>query len=149
MTRLQGDIIISKNINECFELFDFSENNVKKIDPTILFHNIENETENKIGSTYLQGRDDNGNVLETLVTITEYIDENDHKKISAEFNISNYFNIQYYYELNKIDENCTKFTYFTSTTPTKIFTKIMYKLLRLEKKYNVNNFLEHIKNIIE
>ncbi len=42
MAELKGSINIKRNIEKCFELFDLTEPNVKKIDETVLFHNIQN-----------------------------------------------------------------------------------------------------------
>lgn len=149
MAELKGSINIKRNIEKCFEMVQFTEDNIKRLDKTVLFHTVENETENKINSRYLQGRDDNGNVFEVVVEICEYIDQEDYKKIGAFFNVENYFRIDYYYELAMIDSKNTTLTYYTKTTPTKFFTKLLYKILKIDKKLNVDNFLEHVKELIE
>lgn len=149
MAELKGDINIKRNIEKCFELFDFSEENVKRIDDTILFHTVENKTPETVGTTYLQGRDVQGDILETTLKITEYVEEESCKKIGAHFNVNDIYEVNYYYKLDKVDENNTTFTYYIKSQPTKFLMKVVHKLSRMDKKSNIDSFLQHIKTLIE
>lgn len=149
MHTLNSEIIVNRNINKCFSLFNFEESNMKLLDPTIIFHTPIKETNQKIGSIYKEARDDNGNLFEIELEIIGYKDEECEKFIEVEFEIEKQLNVKYSYKLEKVEDFKTKIIYTITTTEKSMLTKILLKFSKRNKNDEITKHLIYIKSILE
>src|SRR5699024_9805732 len=110
-------------IDHAWELFN-NPDKMKKIMPRVEEHKLVKETDEGVGTIYRQSYKEGGKVMEYDVETLEYKNTPDEKLLKVGFNLANMFDITATYELEKIDDEKTSFTYTTTNKPLTILTKI-------------------------
>lgn len=139
-------ININAPIENVWKLLDGSLADMQKIMPQVLENKPVKATEEGVGSIYRQKYKE-GKRIETYdVETLEYSNTPDKKIMKAGFVLANLFEITAYYELNKINETETSFTYSVTNNALKWFVKLF--LLFASDKVVVQ-FLERVKTVAE
>lgn len=146
MKQWTKSIEIHASIEQIWSFFDGSLENMQKIMPQV----VENEpikiTEEVVGSVYRQKYKE-GKRIETYdIETLEYVNEPNEKKLSVGFTLANMFEITALYELKKMDDQKTLFTYTVTNRPLKWFVKL-FLIFATDKV--VVEFLERVKNVAE
>ncbi|WP_370568737.1 SRPBCC family protein [Lysinibacillus sp. HST-98] len=119
---------------------------MQKIMPQVLENKPVKVTEEGVGSIYRQKYKE-GKRIETYdVETLEYSNTPDKKILKVGFVLANMFEITAYYDLNKINETVTSFTYTVTNNALKWFVKLF--LLFASDKVVVQ-FLERVKTVAE
>ncbi len=145
MNKYNAETIINQNIEEIFTFIDGKEENLKKIDPKIVRNTLISEKPGKIGTTYKQLYKEKGKFVEYIVTVSEYVDEPEHKEYGIKFNLIKRFEINAKYTFDKIDENKTKAYYEVIGIPLKLSSKMMLKMV--SKSYGHDVVTKQLKNL--
>jgi len=120
---------ISVSIDKVWDVIDGSEENLKKLDPKIISQETLIETEERVGSKYLQKYKEGKKVMEYEVFVTDYNETDYEKMFAIAFNLAGWFDIAVRYELEKVDENKTIIKYTTTNKPLKFLAKVMMKFM--------------------
>jgi len=120
---------ISVSIDKVWDVIDGSEENLKKLDPKIISQETLIETEERVGSKYLQKYKEGKKVMEYEVFVTDYNETDYEKMFAIAFNLAGWFDIAVRYELEKVDENKTLIKYTTTNKPLKFLAKVMMKFM--------------------
>ncbi|KAA0548730.1 SRPBCC family protein [Bacillus sp. BGMRC 2118] len=146
MKQWTRDTEINAPIEQVWKLFDGSLEDMQKIMPQVIENKLVTETEDKVGSVYLQTYQERNRTQTYEVKTLAYTNTPDHKIVKVGFTIANMFEITAEYELKKIEENKTFFQYTTSNRPLKWFVHI-FLLLASEKI--VVQFVDRVKRVAE
>ncbi|WP_203247106.1 SRPBCC family protein [Sporosarcina beigongshangi] len=146
MKKWTSEVEINASIEKVWQLFDGSLENMQKIMPKVVENKPVTITEEKVGSIYLQQYQEGKRVMEYEVKTLEYSDSADAKKMKAGFTLANMFDITARYELTKIDNTTTLFTYTTTNRPLKWFVKL-FLLFGNDKV--VVEFVQRVKKVAE
>lgn len=119
---------------------------MQKIMPQVVEHKPVKITDEVVGSVYRQKYKEGKRIEEYDVETLEYTNAPGKKKLKVGFRLANMFEITAFYELNKIDDRKTSFTYTVTNQPIKWFVKL-FLLFASEKV--VIEFLERVKNVAE
>lgn len=139
-------ININAPIENVWKLLDGSLADMQKIMPQVIENKPVKVTEEGVGSIYRQKYKE-GKRIETYdVETLEYSNTPDKKILKVGFVLANLFEITAYYELNKINETETSFTYSVTINTLKWFVKLF--LLFASDKVVVQ-FLERGKTVAE
>lgn len=139
-------ININAPIENVWKLLDGSLADMQKIMPQVIENKPVKVTEEGVGSIYRQKYKE-GKRIETYdVETLEYSNTPDKKILKVGFVLANFFEITAYYELNKINETETSFTYSVTNNALKWFVKLF--LLFASDKVVVE-FLERVKTVAE
>ncbi|MCM0626663.1 SRPBCC family protein [Lysinibacillus sp. OL1_EC] len=139
-------ININAPIENVWTLLDGSLADMQKIMPQVIENKPVEVTEEGVGSIYRQKYKE-GKRIETYdVETLEYSNTPDKKILKVGFVLANLFEITAYYELNKINETETSFTYSVTNNALKWFVKLF--LLFASDKVVVQ-FLERVKTVAE
>lgn len=139
-------ININAPIENVWKLLDGSLSDMQKIMPQVIENKPVKVTEEGVGSIYRQKYKE-GKRIETYdVETLEYSNTPDKKILKVGFVLANLFEITAYYELNKINETETSFTYSVTNNALKWFVKLF--LLFASDKVVVQ-FLERVKTVAE
>ncbi|MEQ6048502.1 SRPBCC family protein [Lysinibacillus capsici] len=139
-------ININAPIENVWKLLDGSLADMQKIMPQVIENKPVKVTEEGVGSIYRQKYKE-GKRIETYdVETLEYSNTPDKKILKVGFVLANLFEITAYYELNKINETETSFTYSVTNNAVKWFVKLF--LLFASDKVVVQ-FLERVKTVAE
>jgi len=139
-------ININAPIENVWKLLDGSLADMQKIMPQVIENKPVKVTEEGLGSIYRQKYKE-GKRIETYdVETLEYSNTPDKKIMKVGFVLANLFEITAYYELNKINETETSFTYSVTNNALKWFVKLF--LLFASDKVVVQ-FLERVKTVAE
>ncbi|UKJ47327.1 SRPBCC family protein [Lysinibacillus sp. 1 U-2021] len=139
-------ININAPIENVWTLLDGSLADMQKIMPQVIENKPVKVTEEGVGSIYRQKYKE-GKRIETYdVETLEYSNTPDKKILKVGFVLANLFEITAYYELNKINETETSFTYSVTNNALKWFVKLF--LLFASDKVVVQ-FLERVKTVAE
>ena len=139
-------ININAPIENVWKLLDGSLADMQKIMPQVIENKPVKVTEEGLGSIYRQKYKE-GKRIETYdVETLEYSNTPDKKILKVGFVLANLFEITAYYELNKINETETSFTYSVTNNALKWFVKLF--LLFASDKVVVQ-FLERVKTVAE
>ena len=139
-------ININAPIENVWKLLDGSLADMQKIMPQVIENKPVKVTEEGVGSIYRQKYKE-GKRIETYdVETLEYSNTPDKKIMKVGFVLANLFEITAYYELNKINETETSFTYSVTNNALKWFVKLF--LLFASDKVVVQ-FLERVKTVAE
>ena len=137
-------ININAPIEIVWKLLDGSLADMQKIMPQVIENKPAKVTEEGVGSIYRQKYKE-GKRIETYdVETLEYSNTPDKKILKVGFVLANLFEITAYYELNKINETETSFTYSVTNNALKWFVKLF--LLFASDKVVVQ-FLERVKTV--
>ena len=139
-------ININAPIENVWKLLDGSLADMQKIMPQVIENKPVKVTEEGVGSIYRQKYKE-GKRIETYdVETLEYSNTPDKKIMKVGFVLANLFEITAYYELNKINETETSFTYSVTNNALKWFVKLF--LLFASDKVVVQ-FLDRVKTVAE
>lgn len=139
-------ININAPIENVWKLLDGSLADMQKIMPQVIENKPVKVTEEGVGSIYRQKYKE-GKRIETYdVETLEYSNTPDKKILKVGFVLANMFEITAYYELNKINETETSFTYSVTNNALKWFVKL-FLLFATDKV--VVQFLERVKTVAE
>lgn len=139
-------ININAPIENVWKLLDGSLADMQKIMPQVIENKPIKITEEVVGSVYRQKYKEGKRIEEYDVETMEYTNTPDKKILKVGFTLANLFDITAYYELNKINETETSFTYSVANNPLKWFVKLF--LLFASDKVVVE-FLERVKKVAE
>ncbi|MER2089975.1 MAG: SRPBCC family protein [Sporosarcina sp.] len=139
-------IEIDAPIEQVWKLFDGSSENMRKIMPQVVENKPITITDEMVGSVYMQKYKEGKRVMEYQVETLLYQDLSNEKKMKVGFTLANMFDITAYYELVKLNEHKTSFTYTTTNRPLKWFVKLF--LLFANDKVVVE-FVERVKKVAE
>lgn len=139
-------ININAPIENIWTLLDGSLADLQKIMPQVVENKPMKITEEVVGSVYRQKYKEGKRIEEYDVETLEYTNTPDKKILKVGFTLANMFEITAYYELNKLNETETSFTYTVTNNPLKWFLKLF--LLFASDKVVVE-FLERVKKVAE
>lgn len=139
-------IKINAPIENVWKLLNGSLEEMQKIMPQVVDNKPVKITEEVVGSVYRQKYKEGKRIEEYDVETLEYLDTADQKKLKVGFTLANMFEITAFYEIDKINENETSFTYTVTNRPLKWFVKL-FLLFATEKV--VVEFLERVKKVAE
>jgi len=139
-------ININAPIENVWKLLDGSLADMQKIMPQVIENKPVKVTEEVVGSIYRQKYKEGKRIEAYDVETLEYSNTPDKKILKVGFVLANLFAITAYYELNKINETETSFTYSVTNNALKWFVKLF--LLFASDKVVVQ-FLERVKTVAE
>lgn len=139
-------ININAPIENIWKLLDGSLADMQKIMPQVIENKPVKVTEEVVGSIYRQKYKEGKRIEAYDVETLEYSNTPDKKILKVGFVLANLFAITAYYELNKINETETSFTYSVTNNALKWFVKLF--LLFASDKVVVQ-FLERVKTVAE
>lgn len=139
-------ININAPIENVWKLLDGSLADMQKIMPQVIENKPVKVTEEVIGSIYRQKYKEGKRIEAYDVETLEYSNTPDKKILKVGFVLAHMFAITAYYELNKINETETSFTYSVTNNALKWFVKLF--LLFASDKVVVE-FLERVKTVAE
>ena len=146
MKQWTKEIEIDAPIEQVWQLFDGSLENMQKIMPQVVENKPITITDEMVGSMYLQKYKEGKRVMEYEVETLEYSDSSDEKKMKVGFTLANMFDITARYELVKLNDHKTSFTYTTTNRPLKWFVKL-FLLFGNDKV--VVEFVQRVKKVAE
>lgn len=146
MKKWTKNININAPIEHVWKFLDGSLEEMQKIMPQVVENKPVKITEEGVGSVHRQKYKEGKRVEEYDVETLEYLNTPDKRKVKVGFTLANMFEITAFYELLKINENETSFTYTVTNRPLKWFVKL-FLLFATEKV--VVEFLERVKNVAE
>jgi len=139
-------ININAPIENVWTLLDGSLADMQKIMPQVIENKPVKVTEEVVGSIYRQKYKEGKRIEAYDVETLEYSNTPDKKILKVGFVLAHMFAITAYYELNKINETETSFTYSVTNNAFKWFVKLF--LLFASDKVVVE-FLERVKTVAE
>lgn len=139
-------IEINAPIEQVWKFLDGSLENMQKIMPQVVENTPVKVTEEVVGSVYRQKYKEGKHVQEYDVETLEYLDTPDKKRLKVGFTLANIFEITAFYELSKINDSKTSFTYTATNRPLKWFVKL-FLLFSTDKV--VVRFVERVKSVAE
>ncbi len=146
MQRKYGHICVSVEIDKIWDLFDFSENNVKKLDPNITENKNTKLKSTVVGSTFNQKFELNGKCYSHDVKITHYQNNGNKRTIGVEYYYAKKYKVNRILTFEKMGEYETKITCVIERDPINFIQKIMFYF---RKPQTVESYLNHVKNVIE
>ena len=146
MKQWTRNIEINAPIEQVWQLLNGSLENMQKIMPQVIEHRPIKITEDGVGSVYRQKYKEGKRIEEYDVETLEYTNTPDSKKLKVGFTLANMFEITASYELSRVNDKKTSFTYSVTNRPLKWFVKLF--LLFANEKVVVS-FLERVKNVAE
>ncbi|WP_172369463.1 SRPBCC family protein [Sporosarcina jiandibaonis] len=146
MKQWSREIEINAPIEDVWMLFNGSLEELQKIMPQVVENTPIKETEEKVGSIYLQKYKEGKRVMEYEVETMEYKNASNEKMLKAGFTLSNMFEITAKYELLKREDNKTFFKYTTTNRPLKWFIK---PFLLFANDKVVVQFVQRVKDVAE
>ncbi|KAB2331444.1 SRPBCC family protein [Bacillus mesophilum] len=117
-------IEIDAPIDYVWSFLDGSVENMQRIMPEVLENKPVKVTEEKVGSIYRQKYKEGKRIEEYDVETLEYLNTPDKKNLKVGFTLAKMFEITAKYELRKINDQKTEFTYTTRNEPLKAFLKL-------------------------
>jgi uncharacterized membrane protein len=139
------EIEINAPIETVWGLFNTNES-MQKIMPQVIENKPVKITEDKVGSVYRQKYQEGKRTQEYDVETLEYIDEPERKRLKIGFTLANMFEITAFYELKKLDDQRTHFTYTATNKALKWFVKLF---LVFANEKIVIDFVERVKRVAE
>lgn len=112
-----GDIVIHAPIDRAWMLFDNSEAHVQKIIPNVVSHTLLEKTSDIVGSRYLQKYVEGKRSIEYVVTVHDYLDTPDFKKIVLHFRIPKCFDVLITHSLTRTNDSTTAYHYRVEHKP--------------------------------
>jgi hypothetical protein len=145
MKQWTKEIEINAPIESVWKLFNSLED-MQKIMPQVIDNKPIKVTDEKVGSVYRQKYKEGKRIEEYDVETLEYVDEPDRKRLKIGFTLAKMFEITAFYELKKLDDQKTHFTYTATNNALKWFVKL-FMLLANDKI--VVEFVERVKRVAE
>ncbi|MGE7090150.1 SRPBCC family protein [Lysinibacillus sp. NPDC048646] len=139
-------IAINAPIEDVWKFLDGSLAEMQKIMPQVVENKPVKITEEVVGSVYRQKYKEGKRIAEYDVETLEYTNTPDKKKLKVGFTLANMFEITAFYELYKINEKETSFTYTVTNHPLKWFVKL-FLMFATDKV--VVEFIARVKKVAE
>jgi carbon monoxide dehydrogenase subunit G len=139
------EIEINASIETVWGLFK-NPKSMQKIMPQVIENKPVKITEDKVGSVYRQKYQEGKRTQEYDVETLEYLDEPERKRLKIGFTLANMFEITAFYELKKLDDQRTLFTYTATNKALKWFVKLF--LVFANDKIMID-FVERVKRVAE
>ena len=146
MKQWSRGIEINAPIEQVWQLLNGTLEDTQKIMPNVIANEPVTLTDNMVGSIHRQKYQEGKRIMEYDVETLEYTNQPDLKSLKVGFTINKMFEITAAYELKKIDETKTDFTYMTSNKPLKWFLK-PFLLFAGDKV--VVEFVDRVKRVAE
>jgi uncharacterized membrane protein len=146
MKQWSKEIDINAPIEQVWKYLDGSLEEMQLIMPQVMDNRPIKVTDEKVGSIHRQTYKEGNRVQEYEVETLEYENNENDKRLKVGFSIANMFEITALYELKRLDDNKTKFTYTATNRALKWFVNI-FLLFASEKV--VVQFLERVKKVAE
>jgi ligand-binding SRPBCC domain-containing protein len=140
------DIEINAPIEVVWSLLDGSIENMQKIMPQVVENKPVKVTEERVGSIYRQKYKEGKRIEEYDVETLQYTNTHNEKKLKVGFTLANMFEITALYEMKKINDHTTHFTYTATNRPLKWFVK---PFLFFAKDKVVVDFINRVKKVSE
>ncbi|MDQ0246725.1 hypothetical protein J2S09_004329 [Bacillus fengqiuensis] len=137
---------ISTPIEHVFSYFNGSLEQMQKVMPQVIENTPVKETDQVIGSVYRQKYKEGEEVQEYDVETLEYVNTPDHKRLKIGFVLADMFDITAAYELKKLDEHHTLFTYTATNAP---LNEQAESFLKFATNQVVIDFINRVKMIAE
>ncbi|AMM94498.1 SRPBCC family protein [Peribacillus simplex] len=147
MKKWTRDTEINAPIEQVWKFLDGSLENMQKIMPQVVEHKRVKITEKVVGSVYRQKYREGKRTEEYDIETVEYLNEAIEKKLKVGFTLAKMFEITAFYELNKINNNKTSFTYTVTSRPIKWWFLKLLLVFATDKV--VVEFLERDKKVAE
>lgn len=147
MKKWTKEISIDAPIEVVWKLLDGSLEDMQRIMPQVVENTLIKDTPDKIGSVYSQVYKEGKRTQRYDVTTLHYLNTPLKKELKVGFILANMFDITAEYQLVKLDENKTLFTYSTTNKPLKWFIKLILKLANSDKV--VVQFTNRVKEVAE
>ncbi len=146
MKPLTREIEINAPIDQVWKLLDGTLEDMQKIMPQVVEHTPVKVTENGVGTIYRQKYKEGKRIQEYEVKTLQYENHSDCKKLRVGFTLANMFEITAFYELKKVDDHKTSFSYTVTNKALKWFVK---PFLWFSGDKVVVEFLERVKKAAE
>jgi ligand-binding SRPBCC domain-containing protein len=146
MKKWSKEIEINAPIEVVWNLFDGSLEDMQKIMPQVVENKLIKETPEKTGSVHLQVYKEGKRSQQYEVTTLHYLNTRDKKELKIGFTLAKMFEITADYQLTKLAENKTLFTYTATNNPLKWYVKL---ILKLANDKIVVQFTERVKTVSE
>ncbi|PEJ34186.1 hypothetical protein CN689_08560 [Peribacillus butanolivorans] len=146
MKKWTKEIEINAPIEQVWKFLDGSVENMQQIMPQVVEQKPIKITEEVVGSVYRQKYREGKRTEEYDIETLEYSNATNEKKLKVGFTLAEMFEITAFYELNKINDNKTSFTYTVTNRPLKWFVKL-FLLFATDKV--VVEFLDRVKKVAE
>jgi hypothetical protein len=139
-------IEIDAPIDKIWDLFDGSLEKMQMIMPQVVGNTPIKVTEEGVGTIYRQQYKEGKRIEEYDVETLEFVNTPDYKRMKVGFTLANMFEITAGYEVKKLTESKTLFSYTTTNQPLKAFLKL-FLLFGSDKV--VVKFVNRVKEIAE
>jgi len=146
MKQWTKEIEIEAPIEQVWNFFNGSLENMQKIMPQVVENKPITITDGMVGSVYLQKYKEGKRVMEYQIETLEYDDSPNEKKLKVGFTLANMFDITARYELVKLSDHRTSLTYTSTNRPLKWFMKL-FLLFSTDK--SAVEFLQRVKEVAE
>ncbi|MBD1372775.1 SRPBCC family protein [Hazenella sp. IB182357] len=140
------EIDIDAPIEEVWTLFDGSLANMQKIMPQVVDNQPIHETPDVVGSIYRQKFKEGKRIMEYDVKTLQYENQDTSKTFKVGFTLADMFDITAMYELEKLDEEHTRFRYTATNQPLKWYVKL---ILMFARDKVVVDFVKRVKRVAE
>jgi hypothetical protein len=140
------EIEINAPINQVWKLLDGSLEDMQKIMPQVVANTPVKITNEKVGSIYRQKYKEGKRIEEYEVKTLAYENHHDLKRLTVGFTLANMFDITALYELKRLDDDKTLFSYTVTNKALKWFIK---PFLWFAGDKVVVQFLERVKKVAE
>ncbi|WP_188207250.1 SRPBCC family protein [Alkalibacillus aidingensis] len=135
---------IPANIEQIWSLFQPDQ--LQRIMPKVVKHELIDHVEGEIGTTYEQSYQEGKRVVTYIVETLDYSNQEDYKHLKVGFNIGKAFRVETAYTIEKKDDNHSVLTYEGVNQGTNWFGKLMLKMARSKGNDKViNGFLDRVK----
>ncbi len=144
-----GHIIVTENIEKVWSYFNMSEQNLNKIDSSIV--GVENfaETMNVVGTTFNHIYEYGNKRSNQETKVINFVDSEDKKIIGISYNHLNRYEVRRIHTLEKIGLHTTKVTCVIERIPLHWYINLIMYLPSKKTPVNVDKHLQNLKNIIE
>lgn len=146
MKQWTKEIEINAPIEHIWTFLDGSLDNMQKIMPQVIEQKPVKITEEVVGSVYRQKYIEGKRVEEYDVETLDYLNTPDKKRLKVVFTLAKMFEITALYELVKMNDNRTHFTYTVTNRPLKGFLKLF---LMFSSDKVVVEFVTRVKSVSE
>ena len=117
------EIEINAPIDQVWKLLDGSLEDMQKIMPQVVENTPVKITDEKVGSIYRQKYKEGKRIEEYDVKTLEYENQPDLKRLKVGFTLANMFDITALYELKRVDDDKTSFSYTATNKALKWYIK--------------------------
>lgn len=146
MKQWTKEIEINAPIEHIWTFLDGSLDNMQKIMPQVIEQKPVKITEEVVGSVYRQKYKEGKRVEEYDIETLDYLNTPDKKRLKVVFTLAKMFEITALYELVKMNDNRTHFTYTVTNRPLKGFLKLF---LMFSTDKVVAEFVTRVKSVSE